>query len=82
MKSINKIVNTSLKHEFESNVENVKNELRKCMSKNNISEKEQHDCYERYRTNIDNLSTKYVPKKLKHFASYHKNNYSLSQKLS
>ena len=69
MKSINKIVTTSIKPEFESNVENVKNELRKCItSKIILSEKEQHDCYEKYRTNIDNLNTKYVPKKLKHFA--------------
>ena len=57
-----------MKPEFESNVENVKNELRKCILKDAITEKEQHDCYEKYRTNIDNLNTKYVPKKLKHFA--------------
>ena len=68
MKSINKIATTSIKPEFESNVENVKNELRKCILKDTITEKEQHDCYEKYRTNIDNLNTKYVPKKLKHFA--------------
>ena len=59
MKSINKIVTTSIKPEFERDFENVKNELRNCItSKNIMSEKEQHDCYERYRTNIDNLNTK------------------------
>ena len=67
MKSINKIATTSIKPEFESNVENVKNELRKCILKDTIdtiTEKEQHDCYRRQHITIDNLNIEYVPKKL------------------
>ena len=40
MKSINEIVTTSIKPEFEKNLENVKNKLRKCMLKDIMSQKE------------------------------------------
>ena len=72
MKSINEIVTTSIKPEFEKNLENVKNKLRKCMLKDIMSQKEPHDCYRRYRIEIDNFNIEYVPKKLKYFASYQK----------
>ena len=62
MKSINNIVTTSIKPEFEKNVENVKNKLRKCMSKDIISQKEQRDCYRRYHIEINNLNIEYVTK--------------------
>ena len=62
MKSINKIVTTSINPEFESNVENVKIKLRKCMSKDTMSQMEQRDCYRRYHVEIDNLYIEYVTK--------------------
>ena len=62
MKSINKIVTTSINPEFERNVNNVKIKFRKCMSKDTMSQKEQRDCYRRYHIDIDNLYIEYVTK--------------------
>ena len=62
MESIAKKVTTSLKPEFESNVERIRNDLRKCLLRRDMSQHEKHECSRESDNSINKLYLKYVPK--------------------
>ena len=62
MKSIAKRVTTSLKPEFEKDVERNKNNLRKCLLRRDMSQHEKHECRRESDNSIKKLNLKYVPK--------------------
>ena len=62
MESIAKKVTTSLKPEFESDVERIRNDLRKCLLRRDMSQHEKQECNRESDNSINNLNLKYVPK--------------------
>ena len=62
MKSIAERVTTLLKPEFESNVERIKNNLRECFLRRDMSQHEKHECSRESDNSINKLYLKYVPK--------------------
>ena len=62
MKSIAERVTTSLKPEFESNVDEIRNNLRKCLLGRDMSQHEKHECRRESDNSINKLYLKYVPK--------------------
>ena len=64
MKSIAERVTTSLKPEFEKNVEKIRNDLRKCLLPMDMSHHEKQECRRESDHLVNKLYLKYVSKGL------------------
>ena len=62
MKSIAERVTTLLKPEFESNVDRIRNDLRKCFLRRDMSQHEKQECNRKSNNSINKLYLKYIPK--------------------